>query len=183
MQSYELLYIIPATFTDDELGGVESNIKGLLEKYGASSIETKRLGKFRLTYPIKKVRYGHYILVNLMAEPISVIKLDEALRISKEVLRHLILRTDEVGGGKFNLVQFQEVDVEAAAAGRLRAKETEAVKEKVQTSADTDIKSGVAALETGSDEKAKDEVSLTNALTAEELDRKLDAVLQQDPKA
>lgn len=176
---YELLYIIPATFTDDEIGGVESNMKSLLEKYGAASIETKRLGKFRLAYPIKKVRYGHYILINFTAEPAGIIKLDEALRINKEVLRHLILRAEEAGGGKFDLVQFQEVDVESAAGRLARAKEAEVVKEKVKTTAE--IKSGVAVLETSPDEKAKDEVSLTRVLSDEELDRRLEAALQDNP--
>ncbi|MFH2232474.1 MAG: 30S ribosomal protein S6 [Patescibacteria group bacterium] len=174
---YELLYIIPATFTDDEIGGVESNVKNLLEKYGASVTETKRLGKFRLAYPIKNVRYGHYILVNLTTETPLMAKLEESLRISKDVLRHLILKAEEAGSGSFELVQFQEVEVDTS-SGRGRRRREAAPKDKSKVA--EEIKSGVAVIEAEPGEKSEEKTEAVPVLSDEELDKKIDQALTSE---
>ncbi len=167
---YELLYIIPASLTDEEVGGVETKVSGLISKVGASVESTKRLGKFRLTYPIKKQRHGHYVLVMLLAEPAMVAKLDEQLRLQTDVLRHLVLRADEAGSDqKFELVQFTEVNVEA---DRPRRREKSAEDKDVK---EDDIKSGVAALENKSDEEASKET-----ISSEDLEKKIESALSED---
>lgn len=111
---YELLYIIPTTFTDEEAGEVETRVSGLISKVGASVESTTRLGKLRFAYPIKDQRHGYYVMVMISAEPSAVAKLDMQLRINPEVLRHLILSAEEAGSeSKFELVQFAEVDINA----------------------------------------------------------------------
>ncbi|MFA5936032.1 MAG: 30S ribosomal protein S6 [Patescibacteria group bacterium] len=173
---YELLYIVPTTFTDEDVGKVESNVKASLEKYGASIIDTKRLGKFRFAYPIEKQRHGHYVLVNMEAEGSSLAKIDEALRISTEVLRHIIVRADEAGGDKFEIVQFMEVNTDMKEDRPRRRTTDKPGEEKVKTT--EEIKSGVAAIETKTEEKAPD----APALSEEELDKKLKAALEDDAK-
>lgn len=172
---YELLYIIPATFTDDDVGGIEANVKALLEKQGATIDETTRLGKFRLAYPIKHVRHGHYILAKFTAEGATVAKIDEALRISNDVLRHLILRADEAGGDKFELVQFTEVNLDTKESDdRARRRREDRPEERK-----ADIKSGVAVLE-GEAANKKDEEEAKPAMSAEELEKKIDSALSEN---
>lgn len=169
---YELLYIVPSSVTDDDVGQIEGNVKALLEKYGASIVDTKRLGKFRFAYPIKKVRHGHYILVHLETEPANMIKIDEALRISSDVLRHLLLRADEAGGETFELVQFTEVNTDNKEDRPRRRREDKSTEEKVKE----DDKAGVATIE------KVPEVIPAVTLSEEELDKKLNAALEGDAK-
>lgn len=173
IMQYELLYIVPTTFTDEDVGTVEGNVKALLEKHGASVTDTKRLGKFRFAYPLKKQRHGHYVLVQIETEPKTVAKIDESLRISNEVLRHLILRADEAGGEKFDLVQFAEVNTDLKDdRPRRRRDEKPADEKKVEE----ETKAGVAAIE------SKEEKAPEKALSEEELDKKLNAALEGDAK-
>lgn len=165
MQRYELLYIIPATLTDEDVSGAETTVKNVLEKNGATIESVNRLGKFRLAYPIKKVRHGHYVLVYFTCERQSVAKIDGILRITPEVLRHLLLRADEAGSEKFDLVQFTEVNVEAAKEAkeaRRREKDGKAAEE--GKSAEGETKSD--------DDKP--------AISDEEIDKKIDAALQDN---
>jgi small subunit ribosomal protein S6 len=121
---YELLYIIPTSLTEEEAGGVEAKVNALLAKYGATVESSKRLGKYKLAYPIKNERHGYYTLTLLNSEGASVAKIEEGLRISNGVLRHLIVRAEEAGDQKFDLVQFAEVVVEGKDE-RARRKEKE----------------------------------------------------------
>ena len=150
-REYELLYIISAAFTDEEMGAVEGRIKALLEKNGANVDVTTRLGKFRLAYPIEHQRHGHYVLVRFTADTQAVAKIDEALRISNDVLRHLIVLAEDAGSEKFDLVQFTEVSVDARQEAReeRQRRGREEVHGGDKAKAIADIKSGVAALEGG----------------------------------
>ncbi|MCR4256413.1 MAG: 30S ribosomal protein S6, partial [Candidatus Uhrbacteria bacterium] len=110
---YELLYIIPTTFTDEEAGEIETRVSGLIEKVGITAESTTRLGKLRFAYLIKDQRHGYYIMVMLNADPSAIAKLDGQLRITPEVLRYMIISADEAGSeAKYELVQFTEVNVE-----------------------------------------------------------------------
>ena len=169
---YELMYIVPTSFTDDDVAKVEGNVKALLEKQGATVTDTTRLGKFRFAYPIKKQRHGNYVLVHFETEPTSVAKIDELLRISDEVLRHLILRADEAGGNKFEIVQFTEVNIDMKDDRPRRRRE-----EKPEEGA---AKADDAKASTGEGEEKKSEEA--PKLTDEELDKKLNAALEGDAK-
>jgi small subunit ribosomal protein S6 len=146
---YELLYILPTTLTDDEVGGIESKVNATLTKVGAVIESTKRLGKFKLAYPIKGQRHGHYVLVFFTAETSTVTKIDELLRIMPEMVRHLTLRADEAGEQKFDLVQFAEIVVEGGreerrrrerAAEKEEAKKTEEAPKKIESALSDDVK-------------------------------------------
>jgi len=180
MRLYELLYIIPATLTDEEVGQAENEIQALIQRYGGTPKESRRLGKFKLTYLIKKVRHGHYVLVYFEAEPSVVAKVNEALRIHEKVLRHMILRADEAGGNEFSMVQFQEVVVEGGPKDdRARKRRLEGDKAKVSD----DVKAA-AELDAPKTEETKTEeakpAQAADVISSEELDRKIDAALTEN---
>lgn len=161
MNRYELCYIIPTTLTDEEVGGVETKVAGLIAKAGASIESTKRLGKFRFTYPIKHERHGHYVLTMINAEPSMIAKIEELLRIQTDVLRHVLLRAEDAGSDqKFELIQFADVMVEGKDDRPRR-------REKTVTVASTDeLNAPKAGSETSS----------------EDLDKKIETALNEDVK-
>lgn len=106
------MYIIPATLSEEEAGAVETKISALITKYGATVENTKRLGKLRLAYLVKEQRHGYYILVHFSAERPAMVKLDENLRISNDIIRHMILRAEEAGEGKYNLIEYKEINLD-----------------------------------------------------------------------
>lgn len=174
---YELLSILPTTLTDDEVGVAEQKVQALITKYGGTVQETRRLGKFRFAYPIKHQRHGYYVLSYFTAEGSAVAKIEEALRIAPEVVRHLILRADEAGSDKFDLVQFAEVVVESSKEERARRKERASEKDK-----DADGKEVKEESETEGEKTDKDTVP-SAGLSAEELEKKIEKALNEDANA
>ena len=49
----------------------------------------------KLAYPINKKAEGYYVVVNFEAEPTLPKELDRRLRISDNVMRHIIVNKDE----------------------------------------------------------------------------------------
>ena len=91
MEKYELLYIIAAKYTDAEIEALMEKIKGIVTSTGGNVTEMHNLGKRKLAYPISHVRNGNYVLVYFEAEPAAMAKLNEMLRLSTDVLRHLVV--------------------------------------------------------------------------------------------
>jgi small subunit ribosomal protein S6 len=176
MNEYELMYIVPTSYTDEELGTIEKNVAAILAKAQATITKTVRLGKLRFAYPIKHEQYGHYILVRFKAEAPMLASINEGLRLNqKEVLRHIIVKAEDVEEEVYNLVQFQEVRVETADRRR-RPPRTEKVEDKEKR--EKEIKEGVAALEGGSAAKQKaEEQKGVETLSAEDLQKKIDQAL------
>lgn len=172
MTEYELLYIVPTSFTEDEAGTVEQLVAGMLAKVGATVVSTKRLGKLRMAYVIRHQTFGHYVLVRFQSETSSVAQLNELLRLSPDkVLRHIILRADEAGDEKYDLVQFQEVNVEDRAdRAATRRREGAAPRAADAKSEDGEVIKVQVEKSTGAD---------AAPLSAEDLQKKIDAALEE----
>lgn len=178
MIEYELMYIVPTTVTEEGVGAVEANVGAMLAKAGANVLKTVRLGKFRLAYPIRHEQHGHYMLVRFTAEPSAVASVTEALRLAPDrLLRHLILKADEAGEEKFELVQFQEVSVESRDDRARRAARMPKIETADKAKAVQAQKAGVAALEEAgtADVPPKE----TEKLSPEELQKKIDEALEE----
>lgn len=89
---YELFYIVPSRFAENEVATVQKMVDGLIETAGGKVVKEHNLGKIRLAYPIKTVRHGTYVLAYFTAEPSAVTTLDTQLRLTDEVLRHTLLK-------------------------------------------------------------------------------------------
>lgn len=89
MKKYELLLVLPGTLDEKEVGKLVQEIK---ESVGANSqdVELNNLGKVRLAYPIKQIRYGYYYTLVFNAEPEAVKVISEKLRMRADVLRSMI---------------------------------------------------------------------------------------------
>jgi len=87
---YEILYIIPAPFSEKDLPEITKKINKLIEDFGGKIIEEKNLGSKKLAYQIKQATRGFYILVNFEMEPTNIKELEKKLKLTSEVLRYLI---------------------------------------------------------------------------------------------
>ena len=94
-KQYEILYIIPAKYTEAEVKSLMDKIKGIIEVGNAKVLEMHNLGKRRLAYPIGQVRFGNYVLAWFDAETTAIAKIDELLRLNIDITRHLITLRDK----------------------------------------------------------------------------------------
>ncbi|HIG75824.1 MAG TPA: 30S ribosomal protein S6 [Bacteroidetes bacterium] len=91
---YELMYIINPVLNEEQTGDIVKRVETYLKDNGASIDQTNVIGSQRLAYPIEKKRNGYYVTVNFTAPGEFIARLDRALRINDEIMRHLLLRYD-----------------------------------------------------------------------------------------
>jgi small subunit ribosomal protein S6 len=95
MNHYEIMFIIMAALEDEQKAAMVETVKEIISNGGGEVIKTDVLGMRKLAYPIKKKNEGYYAVVEFNAPADLPKELDRRLRISDNVIRHLIINKDE----------------------------------------------------------------------------------------
>ena len=98
MRDYEVLYIVRPDLDDDKVQDAVRRVNTLIERSGGSADHTNLWGKRKLAYEVKHQKEGIYILQDFKIGPERVPELEAAIKITEEVLRHLIVRKPEKAG-------------------------------------------------------------------------------------
>lgn len=95
MRNYEVMYIIKPEVEEEQLNALVEKFKGLVEGMGAEVTKLDKWGKRRLAYEINHIREGIYVLMQFKAEAAAAAELDRVMKISDDIIRHMIVREDE----------------------------------------------------------------------------------------
>jgi small subunit ribosomal protein S6 len=95
LREYEVLYILRADLDDDKVQEAVKRVNTVIERSGGSIERTNLWGKRKLAYEVKHQKEGSYVLQDFQIAPERVPELEAALKITEEVLRHLIVRKPE----------------------------------------------------------------------------------------
>ncbi|MEO5951335.1 MAG: 30S ribosomal protein S6, partial [Chloroflexia bacterium] len=91
LRDYELMYIVRPTVADDELAGSTGKVETIIKGLGGEVSERNSWGKRRMAYPIQKFDDGFYIIEKIKLDPTQARELEEQLRISDDVIRHILI--------------------------------------------------------------------------------------------
>ena len=94
MNKYELMFIIDPVLDDEKKDAVIETVKGIIAASGEVAA-TDVWGLKKLAYPIQKKTEGYYVVMQFTATPDLPKELDRRLRISDNVMRHIIVSKDE----------------------------------------------------------------------------------------
>jgi len=155
---YELLFMISANYTAEEVKPISTKVADLIKKSKGNITLEDDLGKLKLAYPIKNLSHAYYLLMEFDMPKDNLHDLNRQLKLTNEVLRFLIV--------KKKIKTQKEIIQEKQLQDKLtkkKEKEIEKIKAaKEEPTEKTDKK------------KTKEKVSL------EDLDKKLDELLDTD---
>ncbi|MGE5483666.1 MAG: 30S ribosomal protein S6 [Ignavibacteriales bacterium] len=92
VREYEVMYILQPDLDEEKVTAAVEKYSGLIQANGGTVTNVEKWGKRRLAYELKGQREGNYVLVQFSGEPAVSSELDRVMKISEEVLRHLIVR-------------------------------------------------------------------------------------------
>ncbi|OGO49809.1 MAG: 30S ribosomal protein S6 [Chloroflexi bacterium RBG_16_68_14] len=96
MRRYELVVIISPQVADEAVPEtIDRLVRRPIESQGGVCEEVSHWGRRKLAYPIARHLEGNYVLTQLQLEPLQTKELERGLRISEEVIRHLLVRMEE----------------------------------------------------------------------------------------
>jgi len=94
-RQYELGFIIPSNVPESDTQSVIATVRGWIEGFGGQVTNIDYWGRRRLAYPIKDFREGYYVFLKLDFPTTKIGDLEHNLRLSDQVIRHLLVRLDD----------------------------------------------------------------------------------------
>ena len=92
MIKYEATYIVDPNLAEDTHNQLLERMNSTVADNGGAVIDTKNMGRRRLTHEIKGRNEGIYICLRFDSVPAVEAELRRQLRLADEVLRSLIIR-------------------------------------------------------------------------------------------
>ena len=93
-RDYELGFILSPEVSEEQTRAILDRVEQVVANYNGEVVRVNQWGRRRLGYPIQHHRDGLYVFIDMILTPETVIELDRTLKVSEEVLRHLIKRRD-----------------------------------------------------------------------------------------
>ena len=94
MNRYEIMFIVPNKFTEDEAKTIISRVEKMITDAEGKIAYSEYWGKKKLAYQIKKHDSAVYVFYTLDIPGENVRKIESVLNITDEVIRFLIVRPD-----------------------------------------------------------------------------------------
>jgi small subunit ribosomal protein S6 len=95
LRDYELVVILSPEIGDDVISESLERLNQGITSRGGEVVEVSHWGRRRLAYPISRHFEGNYVVSQVKLDPSEVPGFEGSLRISEEVIRHLIVKADE----------------------------------------------------------------------------------------
>lgn len=93
MINYEVMFIIDPTLEEAAKDACIERVKGVIASEGeVGNVDV--WGMRKLAYPIQKKNEGYYVVIEFKASPELPKELDRRLRISDDVMRHIIINKE-----------------------------------------------------------------------------------------
>ena len=92
--SYEPLFIIDASLSDDAIAALVDKFKTMIEENGTID-EMSEWGKRRLAYMINDQSEGYYVLIDFKAPPAFPSELERIYNITEGIMRSMTVSLDD----------------------------------------------------------------------------------------
>ena len=94
MRKYEVIFIVKP-MEEEATNAVIDKFSKLIAANGGNIVKTDLWGKRKLAYEIKDCTEGFYVLNYVESEPACMDELDRVFKITDDVLKHMIVKSEE----------------------------------------------------------------------------------------
>ena len=95
MRDYELVLVLHPDATEEKTALALERVSGFVAAHGGKVADTDHWGHRRLAYPIRRQLEGDYYCSQLKLNPTDASALEGQIKLTEEVMRHLLVRKDE----------------------------------------------------------------------------------------
>jgi small subunit ribosomal protein S6 len=99
VRDYELVMVVSPDGGDEGFTAAVERVNQFIQEHGGEVTNTDQWGRRKLAYPIGRYLEGFYAITHFRFEPREVRALEANLTFAEDVLRHLVVRMEEVAVG------------------------------------------------------------------------------------
>jgi small subunit ribosomal protein S6 len=95
LRDYELVIIVSPEVEDDAVSATVERVQEFIAQQGGQVKEVAPWGRRKLAYPIDGFKEGNYVVAQLGLDPQSVRAIEDHLKLTENVIRHLVVKLEE----------------------------------------------------------------------------------------
>lgn len=95
MRDYELVLLISPQVSDDDVDGVVEKVKGFITSKNGEVGKINPWGRRKLAYYIQDFEEASYVQIDFKGDPEIVVGLETNLNLSEEIIRHLVVKSED----------------------------------------------------------------------------------------
>jgi small subunit ribosomal protein S6 len=172
---YELTILFSGSKTEEENNEYAKQVDELLKSANAEVKHTHSIGRKKLAYTIGGQTHGEYRVWLFQAESEHITELNEKLRLSQFVMRHLTAKLENVS------IDVRAQSLDDVKTGKSAAHFEEAEEKEAQQAQEEQKPSVVEPIKTEKPvEKSVEPEKDEKKVSLEDLDEKLDEILESD---
>ena len=88
---YETFIMLAPNLEAEVMETFKNKVDGIMASEGGQLVKFEDWGRRRLSYPVKKELYGHYLLYDFQGSPGLAAELERNLKIDEKVFKYLTL--------------------------------------------------------------------------------------------
>ncbi len=115
MRAYELMVIFDGDLDESTVQQGINRIHAQITEAGGETVTTDKWGVRRFAYEIDHKNQGFYVVLEIEAEPGALDRLENALRLADEVVRHKLIRLPDHEAARRGLLGAQAAPATAEA--------------------------------------------------------------------
>jgi small subunit ribosomal protein S6 len=96
VRDYELVLVVSPDAGDDGFPATVERVSNFITERGGEIKNVDQWGRRRLAYPIRRFHDGYYAVAHFSADPPVLRPLEASLELAEDILRHLVVRLDEL---------------------------------------------------------------------------------------
>ncbi len=95
MHEYELVVVIDREIVEEDVSAAIERVTAAVTTRGGEIVDLQPWGRRRRGDPVRGRTEGNYVVSQTKLDPARAHEMESGFRISEEILRHLLIRTDE----------------------------------------------------------------------------------------
>lgn len=103
--NYEFIFIFTQDSTEQQVRSCVSEFSHKIKEAGGVVAKTEFCGMRTFAYPIKKMKKGYYVLLNVRVDPNFIPEFEKKIKYEQRLVRHLFVQVKELDPNPSALLQ------------------------------------------------------------------------------
>ena len=95
LRKYETVFIVRPTLDDESVDRCVNTVEEFLKNQGGKIISTDKKGRKRLSYEVKKLRDGFFVVLRYEVKPETITAFKRVLQLNEDVIRSITVTLEE----------------------------------------------------------------------------------------
>ena len=94
-RKYETVFIVRPTLDDDSVDRCVNTVEEFLKAQDGKILSTDKKGRKRLSYEVKKLRDGFFVILRYEIKPSAIVAFKRMLQLNEDVIRSITVTLEE----------------------------------------------------------------------------------------